>query len=61
MKILKTEKVALGIFPMINKKFKNKENKESCTLVRLILHGTQSSRLESKGGVQSSPPRHLSY
>ena len=45
--------VPMKIFSMINKKIKNKENKESCTLVQLILHGTHSSRLESKGGVQS--------
>lgn len=33
MEIIKTEKVVLGIFPMINKKVKIKENNESCTLV----------------------------
>lgn len=55
MEIIKTEKVVLGVFPMINRKVEIKENNESCALARLKLHGTQSSRLESKGGAQSPP------
>jgi hypothetical protein len=54
MKIIKIEKFVSYIhiyIPHGEQKFEDKENKEVCTLVWLVLQGTQSGRLESKGRV----------